>query len=123
MAFLMDDLGNINLVQGDSGTLIVDGILTDKNYSVYFAFYNSNRIIVGEELCVNSNYNSVVTFAISGELTNLLTVNPEDETAEYYYGLKVCDPLTNYEDTLIVGDGEIGALNSVIVYPKKVEGI
>lgn len=122
MAFIVDDKGNITLVQGDSGRLIVDDLPTDKNYIVYFAFYDANRRIIGDEIQVLANYSPSVVLFITASLTDLLNVLITDETAEYYYGLKICDSETNEEDTLIIEDGDIGDLNTVTVYPKKVEG-
>lgn len=126
MAFVVDDYGNITLVQGDSGTLMVSGIPTDKDYTVYLAVQNSKRKPVGIELSVNSNKNDGVMFTFPPTLTNLFTVKQNEETAEYYYGVKVCDEdeerTEDYEDTLLIGNSQMGDLNTITVYPKKVEG-
>lgn len=53
----------------------------------------------------------------------MLTVPKNEETGEYYYGIKVCDATTNFEDTVVIADGDIGDLNMITVYPRKVEGI
>lgn len=37
MAFNIDENGNITLIQGDSGSLVINGLKTDKNYTVFFA--------------------------------------------------------------------------------------
>ena len=51
MAFVVDEnTGDITLVQGDSGEIVIEGLPTDGNYSVYFAFYNENRKTIGEEV-------------------------------------------------------------------------
>lgn len=55
-------------------------------------------------------------------LTDLLTVSKSNETETYYFGIKICDKLGN-EDTLVIGNNEIGDNNTITVYPKKVEGI
>jgi hypothetical protein len=123
MAFEVDELGNITLVQGDSGKLVVEGLDTFKNYTVYFAIQDKKRKPIGTELSVNSEYASSIVFEIKGSLTNLLTVNKNNETETYYYGVKVCDPEDGFEDTLTIGESEMGDLNSIIVYPRKVEGI
>ena len=125
MAFLVDtETGAITLVQGDSGTLVVSGIDTDKNYKVFFSIYDENGVIIGNDLYVNSNYSPVVTFKIPPSLTDLLIVNGGiNDTAEYYYGIKTCFEETDFEDTLCVGNRDIGELNTITVYPKKVEGI
>ena len=121
MAFEIDNNGNITMVQGDSGQLVINGLNTDKNYSVYFAIQDENRKPIGNEIVVNSNKQSSVAFVLSSSLTDLLKVNQNDETATYYYGVKVCDN-SGFEDTMLVGDSIIGDKNSITVYPKKVEG-
>ena len=126
MAFIVDtETGDMTLVQGDSGDLFVQGLNTDKNYTVYFAFYNSKRRRIGTEVYVTSNQQPNVTLSIPASLTDLLTVPQGQETAEYYYGIKVCYDYGNgieYEDTCCIGDKDIGELNTITVYPKKVEG-
>jgi hypothetical protein len=122
MAFTVDENGNISLIQGDSATLVIDGIDTDKNYTVYFGIKDKNREPIGSELFVNSNNLSCVAFELTADFTNLLTVGKNENAAIYYYGIKVCDPETQKEDTLIIS-GDIGTLNTITVYPKKVEGI
>lgn len=121
MAFEIDNNGNITMVQGDSGQLVINGLNTDKNYSVYFAIQDENRKPIGSEIMVNSNKQSSVAFVLTSDLTDLLKVNQNDETATYYYGVKVCDS-TGYEDTMLIGNSVMGDKNSITVYPKKVEG-
>ena len=123
MAFQTDENGNITLIQGDSGILIVSGISTDKNYTVYFAVQDRNRKPIGSELFINSNKSSEVAFYLTGAFTDLLKVEKNESFANYYYGIKVCDADTGFEDTLVTETGEIGDLNVITVYPKKVEGI
>jgi len=122
MAFVVDDNGNITLVQGDSGELTVSGIDTDRNYTVYLAIQDSNRNPIGNEIVVDSGGLDSVIFVFTPELTNLLTVKRRDESAEYYYGVKVCDSDSGIEDTLLIGDSVMGDLNTITVFPKKVEG-
>lgn len=126
MAFITDDYGNITLVQGDSGKLTVSGIPTDKNYKVYLAIQNDKRQLVGFELKYDSNGQDTVVISFPPSLTNLLTVKRNEETAEYYYGIKICDETQgreeDFEDTLLIGNSELGDVNTITVYPKKVEG-
>lgn len=122
MAFVVDDSGNITLIQGDSGQLTINGLQTDKNYTVYFGIRDTKRNPIGTELSVESNYNQSVIFDLIPELTDLLTVKRSEEYATYYYGVKVCDEDSNFEDTLIIGNSDIGDFNTITVYPKKVEG-
>ena len=122
MAFQIDDKGNISLIQGDSGTIVVDGINTARNYTVYFAVRDKNRNPVGNEIYVSSNNSSTVVFQLTGSFTDLLTVNRNENYATYYYGIKLCDADNSVEDTLILDNDEIGGINTITVYPKKVEG-
>lgn len=121
MAITIDKNGNLSLIQGDSGTLLINGINTDRNYTVYFAIQDKHRKTIGNELQVSSNKSDTVVFELTGNFTDLMTV-PKNENYEiYYYGLKVCSD-DNLEDTLLIGSNEIGNLNTITVFPKKVEG-
>lgn len=123
MAFEVDINGNIALIQGDSGELCISGLPTDKNYTVFFAIQDESRKPIGDEISVNTNGKSSVIFALNGGLTDLLTVKKGDDTAEYYYGVKLCDEDGELEDTLLLGDSVMGDVNTITVYPKKVEGV
>ena len=122
MAFNIDENGNITVIQGDSGQLVISGIPIDKNYSVYFAVQDENRKTIGGEIFVNSNKNSSVIFVLTPNLTDLLIVKKGEEFATYYYGIKICSS-DGMEDTLLIGNSQIGDLNTITVYPKKVEGV
>lgn len=123
MAFVYDDDGNITLYQGDSGSIPFEDIPTDKNYKVYFSIYDTDRNIIGDEIYLMSNNQSNITIEIPASLTDLLTVGEYDDYTEYYYGLKICDIDTGWEDTLLIGNSDIGDLNTITVYPKKTEGL
>lgn len=123
MPFIVDNEGNITLVQGDSGEITFDNIPTDRNYLVCFAIQNNKRQFIGEQIPVFSNGEKTVVINIPSSLTDLLVVKSGQETAEYYYGVKICDENTGLEDTMILGDKDIGSLNIITVYPKKVEGL
>ena len=121
MAFTIDKDGNISLIQGDSGTIVVNGLDTGKNYKVYLAIQDKHRKPVGNELYVSSNKSDSVVFELTGDFTDLMTV-PKNETCEiYYYGIKQCYD-NGYEDTFIIGSNDIGYQNTIPVFPKKVEG-
>ena len=122
MAFKIDKNGNISMIQGDSGLITIRGLNPNKNYTVYSAIQDINRNPVGAELFVSSNNSPDVIFQLTGDYTDLLTVKKNEPCAIYYYGLKICDETTQREDTLIVGSDEIGGINTITVYPKKVEG-
>ena len=121
MAFRVDEKGNITLIQGDSGTLVINGINTDKNYKIYLAIQDRKRNVVGDELFVNSNKSSSVVFELTGEYTNLLKVPKNESYAVYYYGIKQCSD-DGLENTYLIGSDEIGYQNTITVFPKKVEG-
>jgi len=122
MAFIVDESGNITLIQGDSGQLTVSGIPTDKNYDVYLAIQDSKRKPIGTEIHLESGSHESVIFTFIPELTNLLVVKKNDESTDYYYGVKICDEDSEFEDTLLIGDSQIGDINTITVFPKKVEG-
>lgn len=122
MAFVVDNSGNITCYQGDSGTLTVNGLPTDKDYSVYFAVQDEKRNKIGSEIVVNSNYSSTISFVFLPAITDNWQVNKNDEYTTYYYGIKICDG-ENLEDTLFIGGLDFGDNNTINVYPKKVEGV
>jgi len=119
--FTVDTNGNITLIQGDSGQIVVNGLPIDKNYSVYFAIQNEKRKPIGTEIMIQSNLEPTVSIPIPASLTDLMTVPASDDSATYYYGIKICSGTD--EDTLLIGGGDIGSLNEITVYPKKVEGV
>ncbi len=122
MAFQIDKNGNISIIQGDSGLITIRGLNPNKNFTVYFAIQDQNRNPIGEELSVESNNNDYVVFRLTGSYTDLLRVRKDEPFAIYYYGLKICEENNQREDTLRIGSDEIGNLNTITVYPKKVEG-
>ena len=125
MAFFVDENGGITLIQGDSGTLTVNDLPTDKSYTVYFAIKDKKRNTIGSEMSLVSNAQSAVSFFISADLTNLLTVPLSKESEEYYYGVKICATVNDVtsEETLIIGESDISDMNTITVYPKRVEGV
>ena len=124
MSCIVDENGNIEVVQGDSFKLYVEGIDTDENYKVYFSIYDSYGNTVGDQIYVESLNQPTVIFNIPSSLTdNLRVTTGINGTEEYYYGIKTCLTDTGFEDTQCIGDGDIGDLNTITVYPKKVEGI
>ena len=122
MAFKIDKDGNISMIQGDSGLITIRGLNPNKDFTVYFAIQDRNRKPIGQELSVSSNYSSSVVFQLTADYTDLLTVKKDELCASYYYGLKICDENTQREDTLIVASNDLDGLNTITVYPKKVEG-
>lgn len=120
--FLVDEeTADITLTQGDTGEYKLTGLPNDKAYTCYLAVQDKNRNPIGLEISEPLNLRTYVTLRFEKSLTDLLTV-PKNKTEEtYYFGVKICDKLGN-EDTLLLGNKQIGENNSITVYPKKVEG-
>ena len=123
MGLKVDEKGTITLYQGDSGDVVVLGLDTSKNYTVYFAILDEKGNLIGNELQVASNKSDFVVFSLTADFTDLLKVSRGKNYALYTYGIKVCDAETKAEDTLLVENGNYGDKNLIIVYPRKVIGI
>lgn len=120
--------GIIKLIQGDSGSIVVDCIPTDKNYEVYLAIRKKDGSLAIPELKLDSNSSEFVIFEITKEITEQLEVPKNVMCQLYYWGVKICDPDTGFEDTMQVGEccccaGYLGKKSRIYVYPKIVEGI
>lgn len=120
MSLNIDEKGNIYIYKGDSGEVVVSGLPTDKDYSVYFTVKDSKNKTVANCLEVKSNYNSTVTFIITSEFSNLLTIPRNEEVGFYKYGLKTVDS-DGVENTLFLEGCCYGDTNNIIVFPEKVE--
>lgn len=123
MAYKVDENGNITMIQGDSVEIALDGIPTDQNYKVFFAAQTEDRTPIGKEIEVDSLGQSSVVIKLEGNYTNQFTVEEEKKSQKYYYGVKLCSVVENTEDTLQLGNSTIDGLNTITVYPRKVEGI
>jgi hypothetical protein len=123
MAYIVETSGNLTIYQGDSVELVINGIPTDQNYKVFFAAQNEERVPIGSEIMVESQGASSVVIKLLGNYTNLFTVEEDKKSQKYYYGIKLCSENDQTEDTLLLGDSVIGGLNTITVYPRKVEGI
>ena len=73
---IIDNDGTITLYQGDSGEVVISGFDKSKNHTVYFAIQDDKRNFVGEELQVSVANSDTVTFILTHEYTDLLTVPP-----------------------------------------------
>ena len=123
MAYIVETSGNITLVQGDSMEIVINGVPTDQNYEVYFAAQNEERQPIGSEIMVESLGQSSVVIKLLGNYTRQFTVEEDKKSQKYYYGIKLCSRNDETEDTLLLGESLIGELNTITVYPMKVEGI
>ena len=120
MFIIDEETGTITLRQGDSAELSIENIPDDRQYTVFFSIYDSNRNIIFE--LDDTPVDGVVNFKITPALSNLLTVPVEQKTAIYYWAVKRCYKPDDFEDTLIVGDKKVSDVNKVIVYPLIAEG-
>ena len=122
MSLIIDSDGTISLYQGDSGELVVSGLNPEKNYVVYFAIQDADRKIMGEELQVAVTGSDTVTFVLTPQYTDLLTVPKNKPYEIYFYGIKATENNGEIENTMFVSDTTYGDLNRIIVYPRKVKG-
>lgn len=122
MSLIIDNDGTISIYQGDSGEVVVSGLDKTKNYVVYFAIQDGHRNLIGEELQVSVSKSDTVSFVLTSDYTNLLTVPKNKPFEIYYYGIKACQPDDLVEDTLFLTNCGYGDLNRMIVYPRKVKG-
>ena len=111
MSLIIDSDGTISLYQGDSGELVVSGLNSDKNYTVYFAIQDIDRNLIGEELQVAVTNSDTVTFILTPEYTDLLTVPKNKPYEIYFYGIKACEIDSNIENTMFIADTTYGDLN------------
>lgn len=118
----IDKDGTIYLYQGDSGEVIISGLDSSLNWTAYFAIQDAGRKPVGEELQVSVTNTDTVSFILTSEFTDLLTVPKTRPYQIYYYGIKVCETDGLNEDTLFIENGTYGDLNLIVVFPKKVKG-
>lgn len=121
MFYVDETTGDITLTQGDTGEYVVSGLPIDDNYTVYLAIQDENRKPIGNEISVSAGLRSTVTLNFLTSLTDLLTVKKGEDYATYYFGLKLCTA-SGSEDTLLIGNKQVGERNTITVYPKKVEG-
>lgn len=130
MTIFVSDTGEIKCYSGDSGNIEFKGIPTDKNYQCYFSVKEAktNKIIF--EIMKESNNQESIIFDVSAQETEKLTVNNGSSYNIYYYGLKICDPDTGLEDTLIPtvkldekNNPIFSKPTKFIVYPKYAEGL
>ena len=121
--FIMDEeTGDAVTRQGDTFSISVSGI-TD-GWQVFFSVYRgSDRSILFEIESAPSN--DVTTFDITAAQSNLMTVPNGKKTEIYYYGIKRCKEVDGkmVEDTVIIGNKDVGDLNKITVYPLTTEGV
>ena len=130
MTIYVANTGEIKCYSGDSGNIQFKGIPTDRNYQCYFSVKEAKTNNIIFELMIESNQQDTISFDISAEETQKLKVNAGLSYNIFYYGLKICDPETGLEDTLIPSVKLDDNNNPIfakpakfIVYPMYVEGL
>lgn len=114
--FIIDDTtGNMVTRQGDTFSLSVTGITDD--WTVYFSVYKDREILFEVH---KTPVDGLTTFNISAFNSNKMTVPTGKKYETYYYGIKRCKD--GIEDTVIVGNKQVGELNKITVYPLTTEG-
>ena len=118
--------GNITLGLGDSGEYTVEGLPNNYLYLAYFAVHDDKRNPIGYELIEEIDQtNARVTFELTPDFTDYLTVKPNEEVATYFFDVKLSyyyGEEIQIEDTLILGNKTPEEKNTITVYPKTVEG-
>ena len=120
---IVDELtGDAITRQGDGGDkyTITDIALEDGDQA-YLGVTDDKGNKVGEELLGIADVDSV-TFIFTTTFTDRLVVKKGEESATYYFGVKICNPNTGKEDTLIIGNKDEYGVNTLTVLPKIVEG-
>ena len=117
---MINTIGLIKIYQGDTIELIVEGLDTSKNYTLYFGVQNKRRVFVIPELSIQTENQDTITMIIPASSTDKLYVPINKDYEDYYYGFKVC--LETEETTLNIDGSQYGVSNILRVYPKKVEG-
>lgn len=116
--FIMDEeTGNMTTRQGDTYSFQVTGVADD--WDLYYSVYRTTDREILFEIKTNP-VNQVATFEVTASDSNLMTVPDGKKTEIYYWGLKRCKD--GVEDTLIVGNKDIGDYNKITVYPLTTEG-
>lgn len=122
---------DLKLYCGDTGNLRISNLPTDKNYKVYWEIIRAKTQEKVFELELDSNQADNVLFNLDSKHSDLLTVPNINTPETYYWSIKICDPKTGAEDTVIPKtrvDPETGLATfskpyKLIVLYKMVEGL
>lgn len=122
---------DLKLYCGDTGNLRISNLPTDKNYEVYWEVIRAKTQESVFELEVDSNNADNVLFNLDSDHSDLLTVPNINTPETYYWSIKICDPETGAEDTVIpktkvdpdTGLATFSKPYKLIVLYKMVEGL
>ena len=122
---------DLKLYCGDTGNLRISNLPTDKNYKVYWEIIRAKTQETVFELELDSNRADNVLFNLDSKHSDLLTVPNINTPETYYWSIKICDPETGAEDTVIpktkvdpdTGLATFSKPYKLIVLYKMVEGL
>lgn len=122
---------DLKLYCGDTGNLRISNLPTDKNYKVYWEIIRAKTQETVFELELDSNQADNVLFNLDSKHSDLLTVPNINTPETYYWSIKICDPQTGAEDTVIpktrvdpdTGLATFSKPYKLIVLYKMVEGL
>lgn len=117
MFIIDEETGDSTGRQGDTWSISVNGISDD--WTVFYSVYEKDSRNIVFEISTKP-VNGVANFFIEAENSDKLTVPDGKKTEKYYYGIKRCKD--NIEDTVIIGNKNVGDLNLLLIYPKITEG-
>ena len=132
--FRVNKDASIDIIQGDTGVLYINGIVASQNTNVdtlemYMSIYNSNNVIQSEEISCkalfnNETFNYDFRLFIPSEFTDDIKVNA-DSDEEYFYSLKLCyeDIDGNHHEETLTVDGNPDTQTAITIYPKRTEGV
>lgn len=122
MMKLNNETGEITCFIGDSGNFNLSGL--PPSCSVYFSVYNEKDTILNEQE-YTATANGTLKMFIPAEFTDVLTIPKNEDSAEYYYSIKVVyqdEDNNRVESTCILANHSIDEPNIFTVYPKRTEG-
>ena len=122
MMRLNKDTGEITSFIGDSGKFYLSGLPYPS--SVFFSIYDDKYKILNEIECLTVEGGTLNMF-IPAEFTDILTIPKNEDSAEYYYSIKVVyfDSSNNrIESTCVLSNHKIDEPNIFTVYAKRTEG-
>ena len=122
---------DLKLYCGDTGNLRISNLPTDKNYKVYWEVIRAKTQETVFEISVDSNNADNVLFVLDSDHSDLLTVPNINTPETFYWSIKICDPDTCSEDTVIpktkidpnTGLATFSKPYKLIVLYKMVEGL
>lgn len=122
---------DLKLYCGDTGNLRISNLPTDKNYKVYWEIIRAKTQETVFELELDSNQADNVLFNLDSQHSDQLTVPNINTPETYYWSIKICDPETGAEDTVIpktkvdpdTGLATFSKPYKLIVLYKMVEGL